>query len=298
MPIPQRRSIVRLSLALLLASLAAVAGYAQTPSRSFLWKVQSGSGVLYLAGSIHALPPDAYPLNAAYQRAFDEADTLVEEIDLGTASPMTAMPVLMSKGVYRDGRTFDTVLSKETVALVNEQLKSVPGMSDLLRPMKPWVLTLMLTALQLQKNGLNPAIGLDQHFFDQAAAANKRVVGLETLDQQLEMFDAMPDAAQEQMLRSTLEDLNSNENELAQVLAAWKSGDAAAVEKNVLGGFKTLPAAYDALIVQRNRAWMPQMDTCLARQRPCFVVVGAAHLVGPDGLLALLQKKGYRVQQQ
>ena len=289
--------LARLGFAAILAIAVAGVVSAQAP-RNFLWKVQSRSGVLYVAGSIHALTPDVYPLDAAYQRAFDEADTLVEEIDLGGATPMAAMPVLMSKGVYRDGRTFDSVLSPDTVAMVNEQLKAVPGMMQLLRPMKPWVLTLMLTALQMQKNGLNPALGLDQHFFDKAMAAKKPVIGLETMEQQLEMFDSMPDKAQEQMLKSTLDDLNSSDSELKGVLAAWKRGDAAAVEKNAVGGFKELPAAYEVLIAQRNRAWMPQMEACLTRPRPCFVVVGAAHVVGPDGLLALLQKRGYRVEQQ
>jgi uncharacterized protein YbaP (TraB family) len=100
------------------------------------------------------------------------------------------------------------------------------------------------------------------------------------------------------MLRTTLEEIDAGDAELKGIVAAWKRGDTAAIERTLLGGFRTFPAAYTSLVVERNRNWMPQLDACLTRTTPCFVVVGAAHLVGPDGLLAMLQKKGYRLEQQ
>jgi len=71
--------------------------------KSFLWKVQSGSKVLYLAGSVHALGADSYPLSAAYENAFKAAGTLVEEINLAEAEQMAAAPMLLAKGLYTDG---------------------------------------------------------------------------------------------------------------------------------------------------------------------------------------------------
>ena len=71
-----------------------------------------------------------------------------------------------------------------------------------------------------------------------------------------------------------------------------------AIEKMLLSSFTSNPAAYASLITERNRNWMPQLDACLKRSSPCFVIVGAAHLVGPEGLLAMLQSRGYRVEQQ
>jgi len=291
------RWIRRCSLALVLSVLAATMAAAQAP-HNFLWKVQSGGRVVYLAGSVHALSSDMYPLDPAFQRAFDASGALVEEIDLAEADTMSALPMLMQKGIYRDGRTFDQAVSKETAALVADKLKAVPGVMDLLRPMKPWVVTLMLTALQVQTSGLDATLGLDKHFFDKAKAAGKPVIGLETAESQIDRFDQMPEPLQEQMLRSTLNDLNSGDAELKAILAAWKRGDAAGLEKDLLGGFRSLPGAYQSLIVERNRNWLPQIDACMSRATPCFVIVGAAHLVGPDGLLKLLEKKGYRLEQQ
>src|SRR5688572_25836231 len=288
-----------------LAVFAAIAAYslaeAQTtqgrPAKSFLWKVESGSKVLYLAGSVHALTADVYPLNPAFERAFEAADTLVEEIDLSEGDLLAIGPMLLTKGMYQDGRTFDSAVSKETMALVLKRLDS-PMAQQLIRGMKPWMVMLMLTAIQVQQAGLDVNLGLDKYFFDKAQAARKTVVGLETAESQIDRFDQMPEPLQEQLLRSALEDLDTQSKELGTIVTAWQRGDALALERTLLGGFKQYPAAYRSLIVERNNNWMPQLETCLARATPCLVVVGAAHLVGPDGLLTLLQKRGFRIEQQ
>jgi uncharacterized protein YbaP (TraB family) len=292
------RRAVAIGIALtLVVCVPAAAQSTRTGAQSFLWKIQNGAGVLYLAGSVHALSADIYPLNAAFQRAFDASGALVEEIDLGGGGQITSSLMLLGKGVFQDGRTFDQVVSKETAALVTARLKdTVPP--EVLKPMKPWMVDLMLAATELQKEGLDPNLGLDKYFFDKAQAAGKPVIGLETAESQIDRLDQMPPALQEQMLRSTLEDLDTQRNSLKSIVDAWRRGDARTLETTLLAGFTDYPAAYTSLIVERNRNWMPQLESCLSRSSPCFVVVGAAHLIGPDGLLTMLQRKGYRVEQQ
>jgi uncharacterized protein len=292
-----RYCAVALVVSVAVCAAAAAQTPAQRPAKSFLWKIESGSRVLYLAGSVHALTADVYPLNPAFEGAFAAADMLVEEIDLSQGDLLTLGPMLLAKGMYQDGRTFDSAVSKETLALVLKRLDS-PMAQQLIRGMKPWMVMLMLTAMQVQQAGLDVNLGLDKYFFDKAQAARKTVVGLETAESQIDRFDGMPEALQEQLLRSTLEDLDAQSTELATIVAAWQRGDALSLERTLLGGFKEYPVAYQSLIVERNHNWMPQLEKCLARPTPCLVVVGAAHLVGSDGLLALLQKRGYRVEQQ
>ena len=279
----------------------AAAASAQGPSgrgaRSFLWKVQAGDRVMYLAGSVHALTADVYPLNPAFERAFVASDMLVEEIDLDRGDIATLGPTLLAKGVYQDGRTFDSAVSPETAALVAQRLKP-PMVPELIRPMKPWMVMLMLTVMQMQDAGLDANLGLDRYFYDKAKEAGKTIVGLETAESQIDRFDTMPDSLQEQLLRSALDELDSQGKELNAILAAWQRGEAAALDETLLGAFKKYPAAYQSLIVERNNNWMPQIEQCLARPTPCLVVVGAAHLVGTDGLLAMLERRGYRLEQQ
>ncbi len=284
--------------ALTLGSLVGLDAQSQSRStKSFIWKVQSGPRVMYLAGSVHALSPDVYPLSPAFEQAFAASDTLVEEIDLGTGL-LSLGPMLLSKAMFQDGRTFDKVVSKETHDLVIARLKGLPMAGELIRPMKVWMVMLTLSAMQIQQAGLNPALGLDQHFFDRAKEAGKTVIGLETAESQIDRFDTMPEALQEQMLRSTLEEIDTQNKELASIVGAWRRGDAATLARDMIRGLQKYPLAYQSLIVERNNNWMPQLEQCLTRTTPCMVVVGAAHLVGPDGLLTLLQRKGYKVEQQ
>jgi uncharacterized protein YbaP (TraB family) len=294
------RTIRLLILALCVSAASAGTASAQTSSaaKHFLWTVRSGANMLYLAGSVHALSADAYPLPGVFEKAFDASGTLVEELNLAEAESLSAAPMLLAKGMYSDGRTFDTVVSKETAALVSERFKQTGLPMEMFRPMKPWMVMLMLTALEAQKAGLEASLGLDKYFYDKATAAKKPVVGLETAEFQIDRFDKMPDTLQEQMLRSSLMEIDTQGNELKGMIAAWKRGDTAALEKTVRSSFVAYPAAYASLIVERNRNWIPELEKCFSRPKPCFVVVGAAHMVGPDGLLALLRQKGYKIEQQ
>jgi len=295
-----RRTIGPIAVFAVAAACALSSGaHAQTAqARSFLWKVQSptGSAPVYLAGSVHMLSADVYPLNPAFDRAFESAATLVEEINLGEA--LTAAPAMLQKGLFNDGRTLDRVVSKSTFDLLTDRLKDTGLPAEMVSLMKPWMVAMILMATDTQKAGLSPALGLDQHFFEKAAAAGKPVKGLESPESQVDRLDGLSPAVQEQMLRSTLTDLEQERQNLKQLIDAWRQGDAPSLERILLADFKDSPAAYQSLIVERNRDWIGQIDACLLQRAPCFVVVGAAHLVGPDGLVTLLQRKGYRVDQQ
>jgi uncharacterized protein len=285
---------------IVVAALTVCTTSAQTPAtgKSFLWKVHSGQKVLYLAGSVHALGADSYPLSAAYESAFNSSGTLVEEINLAEAEQLAAAPLLLSKGLYTDGRTFESAVAKDTATLVATRLKNTGIPMEMIRTMKPWMVMLLITAFEAQKAGLDAALGLDKYFFDKARAASKPVLALETAESQIDRFDKMPESLQEQMLRSTLTELDSQQNSVAAMINAWKTGNAAALEKMSLSSFDGYRGAYTSLIVERNNNWVPQIEACMAKPQPCFVVVGAAHLIGPDGLLTLLKKKGYQIEQQ
>jgi uncharacterized protein YbaP (TraB family) len=280
------------------AGASLVAQTAAAPGKSFLWKVHSGSRLVYLAGSVHALSPDVYPLSPAFEQAFSASDTLVEEIDLSEAESLTLAPALLAKGMYVDGRRFNDVVSKETAALVTARLQDSGLPVEMFQVMKPWMVMLTVAALEAQKAGLDPKLGLDKHFYDRAKGAGKTIIGLETAESQIDRLDTMSNDLQEQLLRSSLSEAETARKSLKLIVSAWQRGDAAALEKTLLSDFTQYPAAYKSLIVERNQNWIPQIDSCLARSRPCLVVVGAAHLVGPDGLLALLRQKGYRLEQQ
>src|SRR5262249_53632255 len=126
----------------------------------------------------------------------------------------------------------------------------------------------------------------------------KAIQGLETVEYQISRFDEMPMELQDHLLAETLRDIDTERANMSKLIDSWRAGDSAAVERIVLKDLQQEPVLYQRLLVERNRNWMPKIDALLTHSGQAMVVVGAAHLVGPDGLLAMLKAKGYTVEQQ
>lgn len=271
----------------------------QAQGKHFLWKVEApGGAVAYLLGSLHVLTADSYPLPAAIEKAFAESNTLVEEVDLDEISDPMAMMGALAKAMLTDGQTLDKIIAPSTYADVKKRAEDVGLPMVALDRMKPWLVAVTLMAPTLQAAGFKPEFGVDRHFFDRATARGMKRQALETVAYQLDRFDAMPVPVQEALLKTTIADLDTQVNDVKQMVRAWSAGDAAAVEKLTLTSFKDSPELYKRLLVERNENWVPHVEKCLAGNAGCFIVVGAAHLVGRDGLPALLAKKGMKVTQQ
>ncbi|HEX8029145.1 MAG TPA: TraB/GumN family protein [Vicinamibacterales bacterium] len=288
----------RLAIALVAFVLAVSPLRAQT-GKSFMWKVEGeGGNIAYLLGSLHVLTPEWYPLNATINNAFTGSRILIEELLLDEASDPTAMMSAMMKAMLTDGRTLDQVISPQLYADVKRRAEQTGMPMMAIQRMKPWLVAITLMAPTLQNAGFTPELGVDRHFYDRAQTSGMKVQGLETLAYQLDRFDQMSPKLQEEMLKSTIEDLDKEVAGIKDMAKAWGTGDVVAMEKMMLDGLKQSPELYTLLLVERNNNWMPHVEACVKQNSGCFIVVGAAHLVGPDGLPAMLAKKGYRVTQQ
>lgn len=282
----------------MLCGFALEARPASAQGRHFLWRVERGSSIGFLMGSIHVLTPEYYPLSPRIEEAFARSGTLLEEIDLGEMSLPETQLLMATKAMYSDGRTLDSAVSKETYAMIEARLKTSGLPIEVFMRMKPWVVAAVLLTTELQRAGFDPELGLDRHFYDKAIGAGKRVEGLETVAFQVDRFDQMADALQEALLRETVRDIDVQKKNVKALADAWVNGDVSTLERMLLAGLTSSPAVYERLLLERNRAWIPKIEACLARPTPCFVVVGAGHLVGKEGLIDLLSKQGYRLTQQ
>jgi uncharacterized protein len=280
---------------------AIVTAYALAPlqaqNRDFIWKASRGPSVVYLVGSVHLLSKDYYPLSPALDKAFKETDLLVEELHLGQMAQVESQMTILMRGMMPSGQTLDKVVTPATFALVSERVKSLGLPIEPLSRFKPWALALTLLGLEWQAAGFDADLGLDKHFYDQAVAAGKEVQGLETIEFQISRFDEMSMEEQDRMLASTLRELETEKAAVTTLANAWKAGDAPTVERIVLQELRQEPRMYQRLLVERNKNWMPKIEALFSRKGRAFVVVGAAHLVGPDGLLAQLKAKGYAIEQ-
>ena len=138
---------------------------------------------------------------------------------------------------------------------------------------------------------------MDKHFYDIAVGQGKGVQGLETFAFQISQFDGMSMEMQDRLLAETLKELETTKTSFTRMADAWRAGDALEIERLVLNDLKSEPQMYDRLLVDRNRTWLPKIEALFSRPKAAFVVVGAAHLVGSDGILQMLKAKGYTIEQ-
>jgi uncharacterized protein len=265
----------------------------------FLWKVTSSSGnQAYLVGSVHVLTKSFYPLATAIEEAFADSRTLVEEVDLDEMNNPITMMTLAGKAMLPQDRTLDQVVSAETFAAVRARADAngVPLM--MIQRMKPWMAAVALTTAELTKAGFDSNLGIDKHFYDRAKAAGMPRRALETVAYQFDRLDGLAESLQEESLKAMLADIDSQARNVESMATAWRQGDTAALEKLLHEGFRDAPAVAERLLYERNRNWIPHVETCLTDGARCFVVVGAAHLVGPNSLVQLLRERKLSVVQQ
>lgn len=290
---------LRLLAALLTLAFVSTPVFGQKAGSQFMWKVEGPDGAsAYLLGSLHVLTADFYPLNAIINKAFAESKTLVEEIDIDETSDPMVMMAALSKAMLSDGRTLDQLVAPEVYAEVTRRAEKAGLPMAAIQRMKPWLVAITLMAPTLQAAGFKPELGIDRHFYDRAKDSGMKRQGLETMAFQLDQLDSLSPKLQEELLRTTMEDLDKEVNGVKGMAQAWAFGNVAAIENLTLSELKSAPELYQKLLVERNNNWIPHIETCLKQNAGCFVVVGAAHLVGPDGLPVLLAKKGYKVTQQ
>lgn len=285
--------------AVVAAVLAGGVGAAQDARKHFLWKVEGpGASVAYLLGSLHVLTPEFYPLSADINKAFAASRTLVEELDLDELNDPAQMMSALSKAMLTDGRTLDQIVAPSTFAEVSKRAEKAGLPMIALQRMKPWLVAITLMGPTLQAAGFKAELGVDKHFFDRAKEAGLKRQALETLAYQLDRFDQLSPRLQEDMLISSMKELDTQVGNVRELAQQWAAGDVKALEASLLVSFEGSRELYDRLLVERNHNWVPHVETCLQQNAGCFIVVGAAHLVGPDGLPTLLTKKGYTVTQQ
>jgi len=280
------------------ASIALTLARVDAAGRNFIWKATSPSrGVVYLVGSVHLLTPEYYPLDPAFDAAFSSSDVLIEELDMHEMQAANSQLQMLTRGMLPSGQMLEKVLSADTMSAVVKKFTDLGMPLEPMKQFKPWLLSLILQGFEWQKAGFDADLGLDKHFYDLAIGSGKQVEGLETLAFQLSRFDEMSMDLQDRLLAETLKELETTKTSFTRMADAWKGGDVPTIERLVLKDLKAEPQMYDRLLIERNRTWLPKIEALFSRPKPAFVVVGAAHLVGPDGLLQMLRAKGYRVEQ-
>ncbi|MBL8148872.1 MAG: TraB/GumN family protein [Blastocatellia bacterium] len=272
-------------------------GQKPAEKKNFLWRVKSKKNTVYILGSIHALKKEVYPLNEHIEKAFEDSQKLVVEVELNDKAISEVQKYVLAKGVYTDGKTLQQSVSAETYELFKKKTADLGMNEQTLGPLKPWMIALTLFSLKTVKTGASPQDGIDFYFMQKAKEKNKPIIGLETVEFQMSRFADLSAEDQEKYLLSTLKSLDSLDSYLTTIVNHWLSGDLTKMESFITESFQQDPVLYNLLLKERNLNWIPKIEQYLQEEGNYMVVVGAAHLVGKDGVLELLKKRGYSIEQ-
>jgi len=265
--------------------------HAQTNEKSLLWKI-SGNGLTtpsYLFGTIHITCDATLPEKVKV--AMDKTDQLCLELDMDDTSMQTQM---MSRMMMNDGVTMESLTSKEDFTLVDEFLTKNLGFSaKMLNTLKPFMVSAMLYPKMMDC----PMQSVESELLKMASSQKEETIGLETVAEQMDVFEAIP--YQEQMnelIKTAKSDLNRDKKELQDMLDLYKTEDVAAMIEFTKKSDNAMTSKYDdELLNNRNKNWIARIDK-IAKEKPTFFGVGAAHLGGELGVIRLLRENGFTVE--
>jgi len=271
---------------------------AATGTHQTLWKIQGQQNAVYLLGSIHLLKKEDYPLAAPMEAAFTNARIAVFETDIGEMEKPEVVMKLATKGMLPDGQTLRDQLTPEVYLAFSNHVQKTGMPAQLFDSFTPAMAAISLVALEIKKLGLDPEHGLDKHFYGRAREENKTIVPLETLDFQIGLMTEFSKEEGELLMKFTLKDIDKMESDFGELLKAWHTGDANKLEKLLNEAMEEAPVIYKRLLTDRNLRWLAKIEELARGKENAIVIVGAGHLVGANGVVELLKKRGYKVAQQ
>lgn len=261
-----------------------------------LWAAESDSLTLYLLGSVHLLRESDFPLDPRFDRAFDESEMVLFETAVDSLHDAAVAARMLEVAMLPQGKTLDELVSEETFARTEAAAIRLGLDPGALLSLKPTFAAMMLAILDLERIGVSES-GIDEYFHERATKRGVPIDYFETVDEQLDLlFDVTPEF-DAQFLDLTLDQIDSTEAQWNELMEAWRHGDDESLNELLNAYTEQVPGLHERLITQRNRAWVERLGGWLQRDRDMLIVVGAAHLVGENGLVRLLEERGFRVRQ-
>jgi len=261
------------------------------------WRVAGrNGGEVTLLGSMHVLRASDHPLPASVDALIERADTIVMEIDLDDVDPVAQQRIILGTAMLAQGQELSDVVDADLYRLLTQRSAEIGVDIALLNRFEPWFLAITLLDQGLRKFGFQSERGVEQYVLEEAQRTRKEIVGLETLEFQIGIFDALSPSLQQAMLEQTLAELEGAEAEMTAMADAWREGELEELADELLDEFDEFPGLYATLITERNDAWVETLERMLGDGRRHLVVVGALHLVGRDNVVEGLTARGHEVE--
>ncbi len=266
-------------------------------AESSVWKLDTDNSVFYLAGSCHVLRKSDYPLPEEFETAYDDADQIIFETDIDALRSQDIQLLLISKGMYTGGDTLERKLSGNAYETLVKFCRNRSMSIALFQNFKPWMVTMTLLALELEKNGITSADGLDMYFSNKAKKDGKQTGGLEDVYKHVELVSSLDDEFDESIIESFIREVEELQVVMEDLIKSWRTGDDAGIDKHLSESMcKEYPGLFKRFIIDRNRDWIPHLETLIGSGKRTLVIVGVGHLVGEYSIINLLKSRGYKVK--
>ncbi|WP_295531006.1 TraB/GumN family protein [Novosphingobium sp. Chol11] len=288
-----RRLIALLLAALLMAGCSNAKTPPAPPARVALWTISDNSGVRgWLLGTVHALPPETVWRRAEIDTALGAADRLVLEI--GEPLDSTVAGEALGRLAFTAGLPPPSArITPDEARALGKVYKELSLSDDGFKNQESWAVALQLAAIAAEKQGIDPESGVEPKLREMAGA--KPITGLETIDSQFAIFDALPDRAQQVLLGEVAREAADSRDDERDVMELWLRGDDLGIARESMTGFLADPQLREALLTRRNSAWTAKIDALLKAGARPFIAVGAAHLAGSEAVQRMLAARGWRI---
>ena len=258
---------------------------------SCVWKVTGPAGsIMYLGGSVHALRSTDYPLPTAYKTAFNASSHLVFEDDPQTSS--REAKALLRAGTYAKNDTLKNHVDPRSYQYIRRFFALLNVPEKTFCKYRPWLINIILSSPSIE----NSELGVES-YLQQRAKGSKSMSGLESAEEHNAFFVDLNDREAEALLLILFINAGQPDTDGGSMIKAWRRGDAETVTQMLRQEFRDFPSLARRLIDVRNRNWLPKIESYLRSGKTYFIVVGAAHMGGPQGLLAMLRARGYKIEQ-
>ena len=285
-------------LRILVIALASIVCSALSTASS-VWKISNGGHHLYLAGTLHIMTPSEYPLPTSYDQAYANASELVFEVDFDAVSHSEVITAQARYLMYPEGQSLQQNLSAELWEALENKVRTYGANAALINRMKPSLAATSIAMMAFSAEGVTAAQGVDDYFLKMAKRDKKNVSALESLEDQFKAVAVFNEYSADEVISSTLEEIEDPKSSFEHMVSAWRSGNMDKLTSVFITPIQDeFPKAYSAILAHRNNQWMQKIHEFLKSETIEMVLVGTAHMAGPDGLIPQLQQAGYTVTQQ
>jgi uncharacterized protein len=271
--------------------------HADTPLHS-LWELHGKHNTVFLLGSIHVLRPGDYPLSPVVMQAYTSSKSLLMEINLADMDLEQLQAEMLASAMLPEGKSLPGVLGPQRYSRAESLARDVGVELATFDQFAPWFAAEAISQLQLLQLGFQPTSGVEMYFLERARSDGKSIAGLETVHDQIALFEGLSLDAQAEYLVASLEQAHELPKQVDDMVHAWQRGDTVWFDDQLKSELGRDPVLYQSVLAARNRKWIPKIEALLNDDKNYLVIVGTGHLVGRNSVIDLLKKDGVGATQR